>query len=241
TSRNTRVGTGAAYTFTYIHEKQNAGHSRINQEYLFLYTMWDNSRWYVDTALMAGFFQIDNVRKIHMTGFESQSKSHPKGCQLAPHLEFGYDFNSKSRKLTTEPFVMLDWVSNWQGRYKEHGGAPFNAGQKRHYSSFLRSETGVRVYETFRYDNWNFIMEEKVSYVNKKPFKVGKVNAFLVGAPGSFTVETLTTTQNLGVAELEFIFQPHKRRYPTTSLAYQGEFGSMYQSHLVSLELNWNF
>ncbi len=241
TSRNGRVGTGAAYTYTYIHEKQNAGHSRINQEYLFLYTMWDNRRWYVDTALMAGFFQIDNVRKIHMTAFEFESKSHPKGWQLAPHFEFGYDFNSKSRKLTTEPFVMLDWVSNWQGHYKEHGSGPFNAGQKRHYSSFLRSETGVRVYETFLYDNWNFILEEKVSYVNKKPFKVGRVNAFLVGAPGSFTVETLTTTQNLGVAELEFIFQPHKKRYPTTTLTYQGEFGSMYQSHLMSLELSWNF
>ncbi len=240
-STHARVGTGAAYTYTYIHEKQDAGHSRINQEYLFLYTTWDNTRWYFDTALMGGLFQIDNVRKIHMTAFEFQSKSKPKGWQLAPHLEVGYDYNFYDRKFTAEPFVMFDWVSNWQGSYKEHGSGPFNAGQKRHYSSFLRSETGLRFYETARYDSWNFTVEEKLSYVNKKPFKVGRVNAFLVGAPGSFTVETLTTTQNLGVGQLEFIFEPHKRSLPTTTLEYQGEFGSMYQSHLVSLELTWNF
>ncbi len=240
-STHTRVGTGAAYTYTYIHEKQDAGHSRINQEYLFLYTTWDNTHWYFDTALMAGWFQIHNVRKIHMTGFEFQSESKPKGWQLAPHLEVGYDYNFYDRKFTAEPFVMFDWINNWQGSYKEHGSGPFNAGQKRHYSSFLRSETGLRFYETIRYDSWNFTVQEKLSYVNKKPFQVGRVNAFLVGAPGSFTVETLTTTQNLGVAEIEFIFQPHKCSLPRTTLEYQGEFGTMYQSHIVSLELAWSF
>ncbi len=241
TSRHNRVGTGAAFTYTYIHEKQDAGRIRINQEYLFLYSMWDNTRWYFDTAIMTGFFQINNLRKINMTGFEFESKSRVNGWQLAPHFEAGYDYNFYDRKFTAEPFVMFDWISNWQGSYKEHGDGPFNAGQKSHYSSFLRSETGLRFYETIRYDSWNFTMEEKISYVNKKPFKVGRVNAFLVGAPGSFTVETLTTPQNLGVAELELTFQPHKHRYPCTTVAYQGEFGSMYQSHIVSLELAWSF
>ncbi len=238
---HTRVGSGAAYTYTYIHEKEDAGHSRINQEYLLLYTSWDNRRFYFDTALWAGLFQIENVRKIHMTAFEFRTKAHPKGWQLSPHLELGYDFNSQSSKLTTEPFVIFDWINNWQKAHKEHGSGPFNAGHKRHHSSFLRSETGVRVYETFRFDSWNFVIQEKISYVNKKPFKVGRIKAFLIGAPGTFIVETLTTTQNLGVAELEFIFQPHNLHYPRATLQYQGEFGSMYQSHLASLELTWKF
>jgi hypothetical protein len=174
-----------------------------------------------------------------LTAFEFRTKAHPKGWQVSPHLEFGYDFNSN--KLTTEPFVMFDWINNWQKAHKEHGSGPFNAGHKRHYSSFLRSETGVRVYETFRFDRWNFVIQEKVSYVNKKPFNVGRIKAFLIGSPGTFTVETLTTTQNLGVAELEFIFQPHNLHYPRATLEYQGEFGSMYQSHLASLELTWKF
>ncbi len=241
TSRHNRVGTGTAYTYTYIHEKQDAGHSRINQEYLFLYNTWNNRHWYFDTAIMTGFFQIHNVRNIHMTGFDFESKSRVNGWQLAPHLEVGYDYNFYDNKFTAEPFVMFDWVSNWQGSYKEHGDGPFNAGQKSHYSSFLRSETGLRFYETIRYDSWNFTVQEKLSYLNKKPFKVGRVNAFLVGAPGSFTVETLTKTQNLAVAELELVIQPHNGSFPRTTLEYQGEFGVMYQSHLVSLELTWDF
>ncbi len=240
-SNRARIGTGAAYTYTYIHEKQDDGHSRINQEYLFLYTTWNNPHWYFDTALMGGLFQIHNVRDINMTGFEFKSESKPSGWQLAPHLEVGYDYNFYGCKFTAEPFVMFDWVNNWQKSYHETGSGPFNAGQKKHYSSFLRSEAGLRFYETARFETWNLTVQEKLSYLNKKPFKVGRVNAFLVGAPGSFTVETLTDTQNLGVAELEFVFQPHNDSLPRTTLEYQGEFGVMYQSHLVSLELTWSF
>ncbi len=240
-SDRARVGTGAAYTFTYIHEKQDAGHSRISQEYLFIYTTWDNRHWYFDTALVGGIFQIHNVRDIHMTGFDFKSESKPRGGQLAPHLEVGYDYNFYDNKFTAQPFVMFDWVNNWQKSYHETGSGPFNAGQKSHYSSFLRSELGLRFYETIRYDSWNFTVQEKLSYLNKKPFQVGRVNAFLVGAPGSFTVETLTKTQNLAVAELELVFQPHNGSFPRTTLEYQGEFGVMYRSHLVSLELTWDF
>ena len=136
---------------------------------------------------------------------------------------------------------MLDWICNWQGKSKERGDNPFNMVQKRHFSSFLRSEAGVRFYEAITFDNWRLGFEEKLSYVNKKPFKVGRVNASIVGAPGSFTVETLTTTQNLGVAELELLFEPKDPKYPTGSIGYQGEFGEMYQSHVVSLAINWSF
>jgi uncharacterized protein with beta-barrel porin domain len=176
-----------------------------------------------------------------MTGFEFQSKSHPQGWQLSPHVELGYDVNSQTKLFTVEPFVMVDWVNNWQNSYKERGSGPFNTGQKHHYSSFLRSELGARFYETIRFDNWSLVVQEKASFVNKKPFKVGRVNAFLVGFPGSFTVETLTTTQNLGVAEVELLFLPKNPNCPNGSIQYQGEFGSMYQSHLVSVDVTWNF
>jgi hypothetical protein len=235
------LGCGAAYAYTHIHEKKGAGHANINQEYLFLSSLWNDGHFYFDAALWGGLFQIENVRKIQMTGFEFTSKSHPKGLQVSPHVETGYGFNSRSGWLTTEPFVMFDWVSNWQRHYREKGSGPFNVAQKKLYSSFLRSETGVRVYETVQFENWSLVCQEKISYVNKKPFDVGRVNAFIVGSAGSFTVETLMNTQNLGVAELEFLFQPKNPKYPYASIQYQGEFGSMYQSHTVSVDLTWDF
>ncbi len=239
------VGGGLAYLYTHIHEKQNAGHSNINQEEAFIYSSWDNQRFYIDTLLMGGAVQINQVRNIKMTGFAFRSTSHPKGWQLLPHLEVGYKKNwynaCKTSSFCPNVFVMLDWANAWQESYKEKGSGPFNAAQKSYYGSLLRTEAGFRFYETFFFDSWNFTIQEKISYVNTQSFNAGKVKAFLVGSPGAFTVETLSSAQNLGVAQLAMSFDPRSDGYPITTLFYQGEFGSKYQSHQLNLELAWQF
>ncbi len=245
TSEQTRVGVGAAYLFTHVHEKQGAGHSNINQEDLFVYGSWENKQFYVDGSLLGGLFQISQVRDIHMTGFDFKSTSKPHGWQLLPHLELGYHYSQinccRDFEVTVNPFVMLDWANAWQNSYKEKGSGPFNAGQKAHHASLLRTEVSLRVYETLFFDAWNLTFQEKAGYVNVHSFGMGKVNAFLVGSPGAFTVETLTSAQNLGVGEFAMIFAPNNAGSPTATIFYQGEFGVGYQSHQVVLELAWNF
>ncbi|MBX3719415.1 MAG: autotransporter outer membrane beta-barrel domain-containing protein [Parachlamydiales bacterium] len=245
-----KIGGGAAYTFTHIHEHHRAGHSDINQEYLFVYGTWASTHFYVDGALWGGHFQIHNVRKIHMTGWDFRATSHPKGWQLTPHLEFGYERMFQTYWLKQpgqysawiiNPFAMFDWANNWQNSYHERGNGPFNAAQKSHHSSFLRSEAGLRFYELWSFCSWRFILEEGISYVNKKPFEVGTMNAFLVGSPGNFTMETLTGTQNLASAEVSMTFQPVNRIYPYGSLTYQGEYNGSFQSHQLTLETSWDF
>ena len=142
---------------------------------------------------------------------------------------------------TLNPFVMLDWANVWQNSFKERGKGPFNVGQKSHYGSLLRTEASLRVYETFFFDSWSLIVQEKAGYVNAQAFGVGKVHAFLVGSPNAFTVETLSSNQNLGVAEFEMVFAPCNTRYPTSTIFWQGEFGSKFQSQQVSLEFSWNY
>lgn len=238
-SATSAYGLGAAYAYSRNHQKQGAGHSHINQEYLFVYGLWDSAHFYGDAAIWAGLFQISNRRHIKMTAFDFRAASHPKGWQLAPHAEIGYHRNYNIT--TVEPFAMFDWVSNWQGSYQEKGSGPLNFGQKSSYSSFLRSELGLRLYETIEFQTWRLILQEKGSYVNRKPFHVGNVNAFLVGAPGNFTVTTLTSLQNLGLVEAKMLFESHNPCRPYGSVAYQGEFGSTYQSHQLSLNVGWNF
>ena len=238
------VGGGFAYTFTHVSEDGAQGHSDINQEYLFLYASWENYGMYLDGALWSAIFQTHQVRNIHLAGFDFASSSRPQGFQLSPHVEFGYDYigsTSSSFEWIADPFVMLDWVNAWQQRYQEKGDGPLNIEQKAHYSSFLRTETGLRFYEAFSFDTWRFILEEKIGYVNKTPFGVGRVNAFIVGSPGSFTVETLSSSQNLGVAEISFIFEPMNQNYPYGSISYQGEFNGSFQSHQANLEASWDF
>lgn len=246
TNAKSLAGGGIAYTFTHISENGNQGSSRINQEYLFGYATWANERLYFDGALWFGLFQIHQVRNIHLTGFDFQSISSPHGWQLSPHVEFGYDHawqfgKDKKNEFILDPFVMVDWVNAWQAAYEERGKGPFNAGQQAHYSSVLRSEIGLRFYETLLFSTWRCIFEQKGSYVNKAPFGVGQVTAFLVGSPGSFTVETLSDAQNLGAVEVALIAEPLDHAYPYGSFSYQGEFGSSFQSHQLIAEASWDF
>ena len=242
TSRHTRMGIGVTYLYTHIHQYKNAGHNNINQEDLFVYGSWENKHFYADASLLGGLFQTHQVRNIKMTGFSFKAKSHVHGWQLLPHLELGYHYTRPCGiHFTVNPFVMVDWANAWQHKYKEKGSGPFNAGQKSHHSSLLRTEASLRFYETIFYDCWNLIFQEKIGYVNVHSFKAGRMNTFLVGSPGSFTVSTLTSNQNLGVGEFAMIFSPQKLGYPTTTIFYQGEFGSKYQSHQVALELAWDF
>ncbi len=235
------MGGGIAYLFTHIHEKEDQGHSNINQEEAFVYSSWDNQQFYVDFLVMGGGVQIDQVRNTKMTSFSFRSSSHPHGWQLLPHLELGFKKNSQANNFCLNPFVMLDWANAWQESYREKGNSPFNAAQKAYYGSLFRTEAGLRFYETFFSQSGNFSIQEKISYVNTQSFNAGKVNAFLVGSPGSFTVETLSSAQNLGVGQLAMSFDPLNACYPTSTLFYQGEFGVQYQSHQLNIELAWQF
>ena len=233
-----------SYLHTSIDQKKHVGNSDINQESLFIYASWDNKNFYLDGALWGGLFQTKQTRKIQMSGFNFKSTSEPDGGQLTPHLELGSNYSmthSQNFEFGINPLVMLDWANAWQDSYKEKGTNPLNAAQKSHHASLLRSEAGFRFSEIWFYRSWNLIFQEKTSYVNTHSFSAGKVNAFLVGSPGSFTVETLTTSQNLGVVQLLMTLSSLKSGYPITTIFYQGEFGGSYQSHQINLELAWNF
>jgi uncharacterized protein with beta-barrel porin domain len=231
--------------FTHVHERQGAGQSNINQENLFIYASWGNERFFLDGALWGGLFQITQTRDIHMTGFDFTASSKPQGWQLSPHLELGYNYkrlnSTEDFKLAVDPFVMIDWANAWQNSYHETGDSPFNTAQKQHYSSLLRTEAGLRFYETFIFDSWHLTFQEKGSYVNTQSFGTGKINGFLIGSPGVFTVETLAEAQNLGVVQFVVVFHPLKSSYPTSTISYQGELSPMYQSHQANLEVSWNF
>ncbi len=241
-----QVGGGVAYTFTHIHEEEDSGFSNINQEYLFLYGGWSQWDFYIDAALWGGLFQTNQVRLIHMTGFDFRSSSSPRGTQVSPHLEMGYNiertWGSRSQYTAiVDPFAMIDWPNSWQQRFTETGSGPFNATQKANHSSFLRVESGFRFYETIRFQSWMLTFEEKGSYIYRHPYHFGSVDAFLVGSPGSFTLETLTSTQSLGAVEASCRFESICPVYPYGWIGYQGEFGAAYQSHQITAEIGWRF
>jgi hypothetical protein len=239
-TRSNLIGGGLAYTYTNLKLEEGMGHAAVNQEYAVLYASFQpSSQFYADVAIWGGLYQVNNTRRISMPGFHGTAESHPKGWQLSPHLELGYDF--PGCVFSVEPFAMFDWVNNWERQFSEHGAGILDMKQKRQYSSLLRSEVGLRFYQSAQFCWGQLVVQEKASYVNKALFHVGTVTAFLIGAPGSFTVETLTRNQNLAVVEMELLFEPVNKKRPYGSVSYQGEFFSGYVSNQVMLEIGKSF
>jgi uncharacterized protein with beta-barrel porin domain len=114
-------------------------------------------------------------------------------------------------------------------------------GQKGRFCSLVRGETGIRFHEIAEISWGRIVFSEKASYAYQKAFHTGSINAFLVGTPGSFSVDTLTGAQNLGVAEFSMLFVSSNPKTPYVDLRYQGEFGSRYQSHQGIVEIGKNF
>ena len=239
------VGFGSAYAYTHIHEGEGMGSAGLNQGFLTFYTALNAAKWYFDLGVWGGYYASENRRKIAFPGFKKTARSHLHGWQLAPHLEMGYDGfwmqDSEVKWFGIEPFVMGDWVANWEHALRERGASELNMGQNGRFCSFLRGETGLRFHEIVSLSWGRLVLREKGSYAYQKAFQTGALTAFLLGSPGSFTVDTLTGAQNLGVVECSALFIASNEAAPYITFRYQGEFGSQYQSHQGMLEVGKSY
>ena len=241
-SESNVIGFGVAPAYTHFHEKNSQGSGRITQEFANLYGTWRIEPVYFDWGVSGGLYRIHNHRKISFPGFQAEATSHTRGWQAGPHFEFGYDYEKSCSDMWwwLEPFAMADWVYNREKGFHEKGANIFNVRQKGRDCSLLRGETGLRFGQVFKPRFGRVALREKGSYAYQKAFKTGKINAFLVGTPGSFTVTTLEGAQNLGVVELDAFFWPWCHGV-YVNVGYQGEFGSKYISQQGRLEFGYDF
>ncbi len=234
------LGSGVAYAHTHVHEDDGFGHANIDQGAVVFYAAWEQRDYYFNMELWGSGYHAKNVREINLPGVIGGSAiSSTNGWQCTPHLEVGYDY--KDNWLCVEPFMMLDWVANWERGFQEHGAGKLNMGQKGRFCSLLRTEWGLRFNETLSYDWGTATFREKGSYAYQKAFHTGTLTAFLVGSSGTFVVSTLSGAQNLGVVELESLLAPRNKKYPYGTISYQGEFGSRYQSHQGMVTIGMDF
>jgi uncharacterized protein with beta-barrel porin domain len=238
TDKGNTIGLGGSYVHTHVHEAHHMGKANINQGFGTIYTTLTAGKWYTDISAWGGYYSSANTRNIKFPGVDVKAQATIHGWQTAAHLEMGGDhFYSW---FGVEPFVMGDWVGNWERGFHEHGAGFLNMGQKRRFASLVRAEGGLRLHEMIKFENGSYLLfREKASYAYQKAFHTGHITAFLVGVPGSFTVNTLTTAQNLGV--FEFALGYHGTQGAYFEARYQVQYGSMYQSHQGMLEIGWDF
>jgi uncharacterized protein with beta-barrel porin domain len=231
------IGALAGYSNSSIHAHQSMGNSQINAGYLSVYGMKFFSDFFIDAAIWGEYMSVDQKRTISFPGFKKTAKSSYNAEQLALHLGTGYDFNINT--FTVEPFGLLDWIFEWDPSYSEKGAAPYNMKISSRTSWMLRFETGLNGYKTATY-NWGvFIAQAKLSYVYKKPHRVGRLNAAIINAPASFAVEAFTTEQSLVSPGIELFWQANWNGYG--SISYDGEFGSGYSSNQFYGKIGYSF
>ncbi len=232
------IGFGAAYAYNYANLSGNQGNTKTHQEFLTIYGSWNRKYLFINAALWGGLYQSRNTRRaMGMT-----SRANIDGWLLTPHLEISTPFYGKEPWFVVEPFAMFDWANNWQDSFKETGPSGFNLVVGNQYTSLLRSEVGLRFYQSLGYQWGSVILQEKASWVNKKPFNANSTHVAFTGSVSSFGIEIFSNqTQNLGAVQFSTQFIPCKKKYPYGAINYQGEFGSAFQSHFFSIEIGKNF
>jgi uncharacterized protein with beta-barrel porin domain len=234
------VGWALGYAYLHLDEERNFGKAWLNDYTVSLYSSFSLADFYLNLTLWGGYHTTHNRRNVFFQGFDKAARSKTDGWQAIPHLEMGYDFFFGW--IGVEPYASFDWAVNFEKGFTEKGAEPLNMTQKAHTSSLLRSEAGLACYQTRKFSNGGvFIAKEYLSYVNQTPCGGnGHVSAAIVGAPGgTFTVVTLTETQNLASPGFELLYRSREAAF--ASLAYEGQFGTQYWSNTIVLKAGKEF
>ncbi len=234
------IGGSAGYAYLHLDESAGFGKAWTNDYLLSIYGTIEACHFYADFAVWGGYYRTHNKRNLFFLPSNPSANSEFHGWQVAPHLDFGYDFFFCWAAL--EPYARFDWAIVLEDGFEEHGAAPLNMKQQGRTGSLLRSEVGLSSYQTHRFQcGGMFIARESLSYINKKPFwNNGFTTAAIVGAPGGpFTVETLTATQNLVGLGGELYY--HFSNGAFLSLDYEGEFSGPFWNNTAIFKAGKEF
>lgn len=231
------LGAGAGYAHNTLHEEQDLGKSSSDMALATFYASYFYEGLFLDAALWGSYNWIESNRHVTFPDFNQHAKGDFHSWQINPHFDFGYSFLFTGG--TIEPFASFDWPVLFTSSLQETGAAPLNMHVRSQTSSMFRSVLGVNFYEEIERQWGICAARQALSYVYQKPFSVGKVSSFIVGQPGSFTVETFLHAQHLFSPVAEFFLQRNNGLFG--SVTYVGEFGSGYFANEVLGKIGFIF
>jgi outer membrane autotransporter protein len=231
---NFLFGATVGYAYNYIHVSESLGHGQLQEEMLSLYGSYYTNHFWIAGAIWGGIYQLNNERHTLVT-LTSRGKIH--GWILDPHLELASPWALDChQKYYIEPFVLFDWVANWQDDYTETGSSGFNLKMPNQFNSLLQTEAGLRFYECLAYGWGEVRLEEKVSYVNQAPFDFHSVTTSFVASTSSFPIAVGSSKmQNLGAAQILATFVPKNCAAPYGGFSFQVTGNGEYQSYFATL------
>lgn len=215
------------------------GHQTVNYYFAALNGTYTIDNFYLEAGVMGSYDQINNRRDINFDDVNRTASSSHNMWQLTPQLSFGYLIWAASWGL--EPFIAEDWVFNFEQKSIEHGAADFDISIDARNSSLLRSEIGLNIYKDYTFVNKSVLLFRATGgYVNQAPFNMGKMTVdFYQTGIGSFEVNSLKKTQNLGTAGAEIVYGATNGLFG--SVQYDGEFGRGYSANELQLQVGYSF
>ncbi len=233
-------GTGIGYSYNSTHYGNEPNRGTLQEELLFVYSAYQRQHFWINAALWGGLYQMTNKR---YTLSSIRSTTGTDGWLFTPHLEVAAPLSIfDDGILSFEPFAMADFVNNWQHHFTEHGASGLNLQLTDQWTSVLRSEVGFRFYQALNYSYGTLLLQEKVSYINQKPFHAGSVTTSFVSSSSSFPIAIGSShIQNLGGFTLHASFLPKNNSLPYVSIDLSKESGFLYRAYFLNLEIGKNF
>ena len=236
-----KLGFATSYMYTYMGQAHKSGHVNINQGGLAPYGSFVVADWKFDASIYGGYTH-NNSHRNGLAGtvkYHAYSNSH--AWQLAPHLQITYSGLQNNSWWTADPYVMGDYVANWQSSVVEKGSSAYNTKQKASFSGFIRTEAGFSFSETIAVEYGHLVLREKAGWAYQRSLSSSTSSVSVAGTTGAFVVPNNAFIQNLGVAEFAITFISPKKHVPNIEVSYEGQFGSKFISQLGAINLSKDF
>ena len=196
------LGSFKNWVNTQLSFDKEASHTQVMNHFATLYGTWFYDGFYVDGAMTGVRSTYDSKQHIAFSTINRIASAKHQGFGLVPHIGAGYTMAFNQLQIT--PFMGADYIYNTEKAYQTTGANGLNQDIHRKTSVALRSEIGVKVAQTFEFEQGRWSPMASLNYNYKKSFKGGKTRSNLVNQPGFFTVENFSDTYaiNTGVGVL---------------------------------------
>lgn len=241
TISNQSVGFAASYVYTYFGILNDQGHSNINQGTLATYGVFRFCNWISNVSILGGYAHDNNHRHFKSSTTSYHTHGSSNGWQLSPHLDLAYNAFIKNAWFNVVPYVMGDYVANWQSKYSESGSADGKTSQGGKFYGFVRAESGLRFYETINVKYGKLILKEKGAYAYQRSTSSKSNSVSIIGTTNAFVVPIGTHIQNLFVGEFSMEFVSGKKYVPDVEVSYEGQFGSKFIAQIGTINLSKKF
>lgn len=229
------LGAAVGYIKSRIQEDHGAGNGTVDYYAASLYGTIYAGDGYAEVGLAGSFNDFYNQRHVAYQQygggvFDAIAVSSPWGAEFVPHIGLGYDWNFPWA--TLEPFLSLDCALLYQSSFTERNAFPLNMHVPSSWSGLLRTELGLNAYQVWTTTRGDIVLRETLSYVNKRPYGVGKIFANIVDYPPGFALNSFVNIQNFFSPGFQFLYRAPGGGF--ISLSYMGEFqegSNKYISH----------